>query len=101
VVTCAHVVNSALGLEPRSQPWPKGLRVRVEFPLLDGGGAPTRDGGAPPAEAEVVKWLPPPTASAAGDDIAGLELAAGATLPAGSTPARLAVETPRLGHLDD
>ena len=89
VVTCAHVVNSALRLPLYSQPWPRDP-VRVEFPLLDGGGAAV--------EAEVVKWLPPSSASAAGDDIAGLELRAKSPLPARAAPARLAVEVPRLGH---
>ncbi len=89
VVTCAHVVNAALGLNPFSQPRPD-RRVHVEFPLLDG------DGTA--AEADVVKWWPPPGVGVAGDDIAGLELTAGSVLPAVAVPARLAVEPPRLGH---
>jgi hypothetical protein len=88
VVTCAHVVNAALGLPVYSQPRPKD-RVRVEFPLLDGGTAA--------AEATVQKWLPPPAPGAAGDDVAGLELVDGGVLPAAAAPGRLAVEAPRLG----
>jgi hypothetical protein len=38
VVTCAHVVNVALGRNALSQQKPAdGDRVRVEFPLLAGG----------------------------------------------------------------
>lgn len=115
VVTCAHVVNAALGLTSLSQPWPRA-RVCVEFPLLDPGapggpGAPSMPAGpgapsmpdAPGAqqntriEAAVVKWLPPPVPGVAGDDIAGLELATGSMLPARARAARLGIQPPRPG----
>jgi hypothetical protein len=88
VVTCAHVVNVALGLDALAQARPRE-RVWVEFPLLDG------SGGASLA-ADVAMWRPPSTVSAAGDDLAGLELTDG-QLPAGAVPARFTVEPPRAG----
>ena len=89
VITCAHVVNAALGLDEFAQPQPKGQPLLVWFPLLD-------RAEAGPVAAEVVKWLPPPKPGVAGDDIAGLELIG--QLPAGAGPARLAVDPPRIGH---
>ncbi len=85
VVTCAHVVNAALGRNARQQEQPTGP-VQLDFPLLD----------APMMIATVERWLPPPREGAAGDDIAGLVLAERA--PAGAVAARLAVETPRPGR---
>ncbi len=85
VVTCAHVVNVALGLDERSQPRPDGV-IRVRLPLVDG----------EPLRARVARWVPPPTAGAAGDDIAGLELLDPA--PAGAVPARLVVNQPPAGR---
>lgn len=100
VVTCAHVVNAALGLTSLSQPWPRD-RVRVEFPLLGAGdaGVPGVPGVAGNAriEASIVKWLPPPAPGVAGDDIAGLELATGSMLPARAKAARLGIQPPRPG----
>ncbi|HEX8009110.1 MAG TPA: trypsin-like peptidase domain-containing protein [Trebonia sp.] len=87
VVTCAHVVNVALGRDALSQQQPRE-RVRVDFPLLE---QPDRT----PLEAEVVMWRPPPGTGVAGDDIAGLELAGP---PPRAAVARLAVETPRAGR---
>jgi WD40 repeat protein/3',5'-cyclic AMP phosphodiesterase CpdA len=85
VVTCAHVVNTALGRDALSQQQPRE-RVRVDFPLL---------ADRTQAEAEVVMWRPPPGAGVAGDDIAGLELAGP---PPRAAVARLAVEAPRAGR---
>ena len=85
IVTCAHVVNVALGLDERSQPRPDGV-IRVRLPLVDGD----------PLRARVARWVPPPTAGAAGDDIAGLELLDAA--PAGAVPARLVVNQPPAGR---
>jgi hypothetical protein len=74
-LTCAHVVNAALGRSAREQAVP-GESVSVDFPLL----------GAPSRRAAVVRWAPPPAkGSSTGDDIAGLELDAGA--PLGARPA--------------
>jgi hypothetical protein len=84
VVTCAHVVNTALGLGQRAQAWPGGV-VQVEFPLLP---------GVPVRTARVVSWVPPPLAGAAGEagvDVAGLLLNEDA--PAGAVPARFAAVT--------
>src|SRR4051812_58393 len=80
VVTCAHVVNAALGLDPRQQRQPDGP-VTLDFPLAD---------GAPTLTATVERWMPPPREGAAGDDIAGLVL--NEALPAGTAAARLAVD---------
>ena len=98
VVTCAHVVNAALGREALAQHQPTD-RVRVVFPLLaaDGGAAPGLEGTAGQGvEADVVMWRPPPTPGIAGDDMAGLIIRG--SLPTGAVAARLAVETPRAGR---
>jgi hypothetical protein len=63
ILTCAHLVNSALGRDRRAQDHPVG-EVTVEFAV----------GGGPPLRARVQRWLPPPRTGAAGDDIAGLVL---------------------------
>ena len=77
LVTCAHVVNTALGRGQREQAPPsESDLVQVEFPLLP---------GTPVRNARIVKWLPPPTGTGGGD-IAGLLLTEEA--PAGATPAR-------------
>lgn len=87
VVTCAHVVNLALGLDERSADRPAGP-VTVDFPAL---------GGAP-VTAEVGSWSPPPPREGApGDDVAVLAPA----LPAGVTPARLTDAPPRAGRQVD
>jgi hypothetical protein len=84
VLTCAHVVNTALGRAQRDQQAPGArLRVQVEFPLL---GDPE---GAPLRNCRVEMWVPPPASGVAGGDVAGLVLVAEG-LPAGAGPARLA-----------
>ena len=90
ILTCAHVVNAALGLDPRSQTAPPDL-VSVEFPL-----AVTSGAEVPRAQARVVRWLPPPREGAAGDDLAGLVLVG--PVPAGVQPAQLAVNPPAPGR---
>ena len=93
VVTCAHVVNTALGLDRRAQSQPSG-KVLLDFPLL-----PT-DPGQNRTDlcrtARVVQWLPPPREGAAGDDVAGLELDAAA--PDSARAARLILNLPRAGR---
>src|SRR5437879_2638908 len=87
VVTCAHVVNTALCRRPDEQAAPgKSDVVQVEFPLLPG--APVRD-------ARVVVWEPPRGAAAGGGDVAGLVLTEDA--PAGVTPARFMALVPTPG----
>ena len=82
IVTCAHVVNSALGRDKRTQDKPSStVRIDVDFPLL---GAPD----APMRGCRVEAWVPPPEAGISGSDLAGLELI-GEALPKGSGPARL------------
>jgi 3',5'-cyclic AMP phosphodiesterase CpdA len=88
VITCAHVVNTALGLNSRQQGRPDGT-ISVDFPIADPHSAPLT--------AAVTLWLPPPRDGAAGDDIAGLELISGPA-PDSAKPARLAVEAPRPGR---
>jgi WD40 repeat protein len=86
VITCAHVVNAALGLDHRSQEQPSEP-VRIEFPLLS-------DAKATPLTATVSVWRPPPKPDAtAGDDIAGLIIQDG--LPTGAAPALLAADAPQ------
>jgi WD40 repeat protein len=88
ILTCAHVVNAALGRDPKDQAKPDGT-VELDFPF-----AP-RTGGL--LRARVVCWVPPPADGRAGDDIAGLELTT-ETAPDGVVPARLAAEPPRPGR---
>lgn len=88
VVTCAHVVNAALGLDKQEQAKPTRI-VALDFPWLD---------GAPQVQASVELWLPPRREGAAGDDIAGLTLSGSGRAPEGAVPARLAVDLPRPGR---
>ena len=87
MVTCAHVVNRALGLDSQARDRPEGT-VLIDFPIA----AP----GHGPLEARVVAWVPPPGPSTAGDDVAGLELVS-ERAPDGARPGKLAVEMPRAG----
>jgi Ca-activated chloride channel homolog len=67
VLTCAHVVNAALGLDQREQDKPTKALV-VEFTRVKRGLVRT---------ANVVRWVPPPIAGTKADgefDVAGLEL---------------------------
>ena len=94
VVTCAHVVNAALGRDPRQQDRPEpDARVDLEFALLgDAEGAPRR-------RARVTAWLPPPRTGLAGGDVAGLVLV-GEGAPAGSAAVRLAEAEPADGWVE-
>jgi hypothetical protein len=87
ILTCAHVVNAALGRDPTTQDRPAG-EFTVAFP--DGEGSPLR--------AAVQRWLPPPRTGAIGDDVAGLVLTS-TELPAGAVPARLAANPPTQGRV--
>jgi V8-like Glu-specific endopeptidase len=89
ILTCAHVVNAALGRDPTAQDQPAG-EVTVEFAVGDG----------PWLRARVECWWPPPRTRAIGDDIAGLVLT-GTELPAGATPVRLAANPPARGRVVD
>lgn len=86
LVTCAHVVNAAMGrgLREQAQPGESDL-VQVEFPLLP---------ESPVRLARVVKWMPPPS-RAEGGDVAGLMLTEVA--PGGAWPARFAAAAPEPG----
>lgn len=86
LVTCAHVVNAALGLDARQQSQPTEP-VTLDFPLV----------GPSTFRATVEQWLPPPREGATGDDIAGLVLA-DERAPEGTAAARLAVDPPRPGR---
>ena len=69
IITCAHVVNTALGRDQRAADKPAPLaRVQVDFPML-GGAA-----GAPSRSCAVQAWAPPPSSGVSGGDIAGLVL---------------------------
>jgi Trypsin-like peptidase domain len=89
VLTCAHVVNIALGRDRAAQDRP-AVEVTVQFTV----------GDRPPLRAEVRCWLPPPRAGAIGDDIAGLVLTS-TELPTGAIPALLAVNPPAQGRVVD
>ena len=83
IVTCAHVVNTALGREQKSQDKPGAAdQIRVEFPMLgDADSAPLRT-------CRVQAWAPPPVSGLSGGDVAGLVLV-GEELPARAGAARL------------
>ena len=95
IVTCAHVVNAALGRGQRVQEKPgQAVRVGVDFPMLGNAtGAPTRS-------CAVRAWVPPPEAGISGGDVAGLVLV-GEGLPRGAGPARLAEQPSRRGLAAD
>ncbi|NUK50378.1 AAA family ATPase [Streptomyces lunaelactis] len=84
IVTCAHVVNVALGAPKTARARPADdARVYVEFPLLgDAEGSPIR-------QCRVAAWDPPAESGQPGRDVAGLVLVGGDTLPAGAGIARL------------
>jgi WD40 repeat protein len=86
VVTCAHVVNAALGrgLLHQEQPGESDL-VQVEFPFLS---------ATTVRLARVVAWVPPP-GGVGGSDVAGLELSESA--PSVAAPARFAADLPQPG----
>jgi WD40 repeat protein len=87
VMTCAHVVNNALGRSQREQSPPSMPdRVLVEFPLLP---------KTPVRLARVVTWVPPPLTGAGGGDVAGLALTEEA--PADAVPAQFAATPPEPG----
>ena len=83
IVTCAHVVNTAVGRDQRSQDklGPE-MRIQVDFPMLgDADDAPLRS-------CRVEAWDPPPLSGLSGGDVAGLVLV-GEGLPHGAGSARL------------
>ncbi|HSV66968.1 MAG TPA: pentapeptide repeat-containing protein [Mycobacteriales bacterium] len=93
IVTCAHVVNAALGRDQRAQDRPDSV-VAVELPMVPGpDDVPIR------RTARVAQWVPPPRVGSAGDDVAGLVLT-GTPLPAG-TAGKLAVDVPLAGRVVD
>jgi Trypsin-like peptidase domain len=102
VVTCAHVVNSALGRDQHAGETPRpDDRLEIDFPLLgDAEGSPTRN-------CRVSKWIPPPSKGVSGGDVAGLVLV-GEGLPRDAGPAELieadripGVEVSVFGYGDD
>ena len=83
IATCAHVINTALGREPRTQDKPDpGIRIQVDFPML---GDPD---GAPLRSCCVEAWAPPPSSGLTGGDVTILRLV-GEGLPDRAGPARL------------
>jgi len=69
ILTCAHVVADALGIERTTQDCPEGL-VELDFPLTASNGQKRK------IKAEIVFWKPisPSGTWVCGDDIAGLKL---------------------------
>ncbi|MEU3603402.1 trypsin-like peptidase domain-containing protein [Streptomyces sp. NPDC006798] len=96
-LTCAHVVDAALGTAGDAAP-PPTARIRVDLPLVP---AARRDGEAPSTTAGVEQWTAPrapggsPAAAAAPGDIAVLRL--DAPLPA-ARPVRLVDPGEVWGH---
>ena len=84
VLTCAHVVNLALGRDRHTQnrPTEQDL-VYLEFPLADNA----------ICRARVERWVPPPASGIRGGDIAGLVIVGG-KLPSGVAPAQLTSGAP-------
>ena len=94
IITCAHVVNVALGRGMRAQERPTG-RLTVEFPLLpDVGGWSLR------VTAKLLRWVAPPRDGVVGEDIACLRLD-NSCLPDGAAPAALAAGPVRAGQVVD
>jgi WD40 repeat protein len=83
IITCAHVVNTALGRGKRTQGNPgSDVRIQIEFPMLgDSNGAPLRS-------CMVGAWVPPPSSGVSGGDVAGLVLV-GEGLPTRAGAARM------------
>lgn len=97
LITCAHVVNVALGRKPRAQDQPpKNVRLRVDFPLL------SQDQDAPVRSCQVEAWLAPAplTGGVGGGDVAGL-LVMGEALPSGAGPARMLDGEPKRDVMAD
>lgn len=88
VVTCAHVVNTALGRGPREQDRPGGdAVVRLDFPYV---------AEPPPVRhARVMDWKPPPSTGVSGGDLAVLQLTEPA--PVGFVTGALSPTPPRVG----
>ncbi|MCI5118716.1 MAG: hypothetical protein D3913_12355, partial [Candidatus Electrothrix sp. LOE1_4_5] len=89
VVTCAHVVNDALGY-PQSRPDLPDSEVFLDFPLAK---------DQPLIRAKILHWFPVQEDSAVGklEDIAVLELLSETPLPAGLQPAPVVVGEEREG----
>uniref|UniRef100_UPI004056B6CE nSTAND1 domain-containing NTPase n=1 Tax=Candidatus Electronema sp. TaxID=2698783 RepID=UPI004056B6CE len=93
LLTCAHVVNDALGRKQNAAEQPD-LPVFLDFPLLP---------GQPLLQAKILRWFPVRADSAVGEleDIAVLELPTDAILPAGAQPAPIEVLDHKGSFLDD
>ncbi|MFD7135692.1 trypsin-like peptidase domain-containing protein [Streptomyces sp. NPDC059894] len=88
-LTCAHVINAALGTAPETEP-AGHARIEVTLPLLRAPAKSAPDGavaGAPHVTASVEHWVPPQPSGAG--DVAVLRLSA--VVP-GSRPIRLVDE---------
>jgi hypothetical protein len=85
IVTCAHVINAALGRAIRCSDSALGQVVRLEFPLLASAMAPER-------WARVDAWQAPGSAFE-GIDVAGLTLV-GEVRPSGAVPVPLGGTSP-------
>lgn len=83
IITCAHVINVALGRNQQAQDMPgPNITVEVTFPILgDAEGAPVRG-------CRVTKWVPPFQSELYGGDICCL-VVVGEGIPSGAAPARL------------
>ena len=79
ILTCAHVVNLALGRGQRAQEKPSERDgVYLEFPLAEA-----------ICRARVEQWVPPPASGTRDGDVAGLVIVGG-SVPSGVRPAQLA-----------
>ncbi|MGV9384989.1 WD40 domain-containing protein [Nonomuraea sp. NPDC003707] len=89
VVTCAHVVNSALERDLRSQDAPDDI-IKVSFPLI---------ANDLQRKARVIRWFPPNPSGVSGDDLAVLQLTD--SLPRGAAPAHIDASAPGPGQIVD
>ena len=95
IVTCAHVVNAALGRDTRAQDAPSpDVRILIDFPLLSDSEV------TPRRSCRVDAWAPPPLAGLSAGDVAGLVLV-NEDLPLGAGPARLTDPTTMQGVTAD
>jgi hypothetical protein len=80
VVTCAHVLNTALGRDQREQARPDwAAEIPIRFPFIE---------GSVLRSSRVAAWVPPPIDGAGSGDVAGLLL--GESAPPKAVPARFA-----------
>ena len=92
ILTCAHVVCDALGMDSR-EPQAPAETLFLDFPLLE---------GCPSVRAKVVQWHPVRRGAVCGEteDIAVLEVSPDTPLPKDARPAPLVAQPQRRSKKD-